>query len=56
MNTAQLAKIFPTSLIKDIDVYTIEHEPIESVDLMERAAGTIHKWIFRNKCQYTLVL
>ncbi len=45
MNTAQLTKIFPTSLVKDIDAYTIEHEPIESIDLMERAAGTIHKWI-----------
>ena len=31
-------KIFPTSAIKQIDAYTIEHEPIASIDLMERAA------------------
>ncbi len=48
MNAAQLAKIFPTSTVKEIDAYTIEHEPIESVDLMERAAGTIHEWILKH--------
>lgn len=31
-------KIIPTSDIKQIDAYTIEHEPIASIDLMERAA------------------
>ncbi len=31
-------KIFPTSLIQQLDAYTIEHEPIASIDLMERAA------------------
>ena len=31
-------KIFPSSSIKKLDAYTIEHEPIASVDLMERAA------------------
>lgn len=33
-----MIKIFPTSQIKQFDAYTIEHEPIDSVDLMERAA------------------
>ena len=30
-------KIFPSSLVAKIDAYTIENEPISSVDLMERA-------------------
>lgn len=31
-------KIFKTSQIRELDNYTIEHEPIFSIDLMERAA------------------
>ena len=31
-------KILPTHLIKELDAYTIQHEPISSIDLMERAA------------------
>ena len=31
-------KIFPSSSIKKLDAYTIENEPITSIDLMERAA------------------
>ncbi|TRX71979.1 NAD(P)H-hydrate dehydratase [Carboxylicivirga sp. M1479] len=31
-------KIFPVSQISSIDQYTIEHEPIDSIDLMERAS------------------
>ncbi len=34
-------KIFPTQIIKELDEYTILHEPISSIDLMERAARTI---------------
>lgn len=34
-------KIFPTSLISEIDRYTILHEPISDVDLMERASRAI---------------
>ncbi len=34
-------KIFTTDKIKKIDRYTIEHEPIASIDLMERAARAI---------------
>ncbi|MDR2145266.1 MAG: NAD(P)H-hydrate dehydratase [Tannerella sp.] len=33
-----MKKIFETSQIKSIDQYTIENEPIDSVDLVERAA------------------
>lgn len=34
-------KIFPTPSIKALDAYTIEHEPIASIDLMERAAQAL---------------
>lgn len=34
-------KFFPTSAIKAIDAYTIGHEPIASIDLMERAARAL---------------
>lgn len=33
-------KIYKTSSLKQLDEYTIEHEPISSLDLMERAART----------------
>lgn len=36
-----MMKIFTASQIHELDRYTIEHEPIESVDLMERAAAAI---------------
>lgn len=38
-------KIFPSSSIKKLDAYTIEHEPIASIDLMERAAKALTKAI-----------
>lgn len=34
-------KFFNTSIIKAIDAYTIEHEPVASIDLMERAARVL---------------
>jgi NAD(P)H-hydrate epimerase len=37
--------IFNRTQIKAWDGYTISHEPIESVDLMERAAGKLFDWI-----------
>ncbi len=36
-------KIFETSQIKQLDQYTIENEPISSIDLMERAAAALLK-------------
>ena len=33
-----MIKIFETSKIKELDQYTVDHEPIASVDLVERAA------------------
>lgn len=40
-------KIFTAAQIKDLDKYTIEHEPIKSIDLMERAA----RELTRNICE-----
>lgn len=41
-------KILKSSQIRDVDSYTIQHEPIKSIDLMERAALTITNWIAQN--------
>ncbi|MCG8412491.1 MAG: NAD(P)H-hydrate dehydratase [Bacteroidales bacterium] len=41
-------KILKSSQIKEVDAYTIKHEPIASIDLMERAASTITQWITSN--------
>ena len=38
-------KILPVEKIREADAYTIKHEPIASIDLMERAAGQLFKWI-----------
>ncbi len=40
-------KIFGASQVRQIDEYTIEHEPIESIDLMERAATSLVNWYVR---------
>lgn len=37
-------KIFTSDKIREIDAYTIEHEPVKPVDLMERAASVMFKW------------
>src|SRR5688572_24152571 len=37
-------KILSASQIREADEYTIEHEPITSEDLMERAANAFTKW------------
>jgi hydroxyethylthiazole kinase-like uncharacterized protein yjeF len=39
------SKIFHTAQIKAADLYTIQHEPVSSIDLMERAAVACTKWI-----------
>ena len=48
-----MMKIIPTSSIKQLDAYTIEHEPIASIDLMERAAqaltdAIVTRWTDKN--------
>ena len=37
-------KIFRSVQIREIDNYTILHEPIASIELMERAAGRLFSW------------
>jgi NAD(P)H-hydrate epimerase len=41
-------KILSAQQIKQWDAYTIEHEPITSIDLMERAATACTKWLIEN--------
>ena len=38
-------KILTASETKQVDAYTIEHTPIASIDLMERAANACFEWI-----------
>ena len=40
-----MIKIFPVKQVSLIDKYTIENEPVLSLNLMERAAGQLFKWI-----------
>ncbi|MFA8300663.1 MAG: NAD(P)H-hydrate dehydratase [Hyphomicrobiales bacterium] len=42
-----MIKILPVHKIREADEYTIKHEPISSVDLMERAATRLFKWILK---------
>ena len=36
-----MMKIFPTLSVKKLDAYTIEHEPVAEIDLMERASEVL---------------
>lgn len=46
-------KIFTTENIREADQFTIENEPISSVNLMERAASSCVDWISVNCKQHT---
>lgn len=41
-------KILPIEKVREADAYTIENEPIVSIDLMERAATQLLIWIDKN--------
>jgi len=41
-------KILPIEKILEADAYTIKHEPIADIDLMERAATELYEWIVAN--------
>jgi ADP-dependent NAD(P)H-hydrate dehydratase / NAD(P)H-hydrate epimerase len=41
-------KILTAGEIKQVDAYTIIHEPIDSIDLMERAANASANWIIQH--------
>lgn len=47
LKTDNAMKIFPTRSIKELDAYTIENEPIASIDLMERASQALAKAIMK---------
>ncbi|MEO6290454.1 MAG: NAD(P)H-hydrate dehydratase [Ginsengibacter sp.] len=50
-------KIFSASQIRNWDAYTIENEPVSSIDLMERAATACADWLtkkFGNKKSYKI--
>jgi len=42
-----MRKIFLSEQVREIDAYTIEHEPIPSLDLMERASLQFVNWFVR---------
>lgn len=41
-------KLFSASQVREWDQFTIQHEPVASIDLMERAASKCVEWIERN--------
>lgn len=43
-----MIKILPVEKIQEADQYTIDNEPIASIDLMERAAKRLAQWVGRN--------
>ena len=43
-----MQKVFSIPQIREADRYTIENEPIASVDLMERAARACYTWMVSN--------
>src|SRR6218665_566044 len=45
-------KIIDTSQIRNWDKYTIEHEPVSSIDLMERAAARCVEWLQQQQYAY----
>ena len=49
-------KFFNTPVIKAIDAYTIEYEPVASIDLMERAARTLTAAILERYAGRTFVV
>ncbi len=46
-------KILTAGQIREADRYTMQHEPIESIDLMERASETMAQWIANHIEQHT---
>ena len=43
-------KILPVEKIREADAFTIENEPVDSIDLMERAASKVYEW-FMKRCK-----
>lgn len=54
-----MIKVLDIKTIREADQYTIEHEPVSSLDLMERAGGLCFEWIkekFPDTKQHFIVL
>lgn len=49
-------KILTSAHIHELDKYTIQHEPIKSIDLMERAAKAITEAIMRRWTTHTPIV
>jgi NAD(P)H-hydrate epimerase len=52
-------KVFTSEQVRQIDAYTIENEPIVSIDLMERASKQLSAWIFevfRNDIPFVILV
>jgi ADP-dependent NAD(P)H-hydrate dehydratase / NAD(P)H-hydrate epimerase len=41
-------KILRAHQIKELDAYTIAHEPVAAIDLMERAATALAEWVYNH--------
>lgn len=48
-------KILSTEQIRQADAFTIENEPIESINLMERAATKVFEWLYRRINRETVI-
>lgn len=52
-----MIKIFPVSSVKDIDNYTIQNEPIDSIDLIERASTLfVHEFMRRYSKYHRIIV
>jgi len=48
-------KILAVEKIREADEYTIKNEPIASIDLMERAASQLYKWVKKRVDKYHMI-
>jgi len=56
-NPIVMIKIFPVEVIKNLDNYTIENEPVAAIDLVERAATTfLYEFTRRFSKQYRIII
>jgi hydroxyethylthiazole kinase-like uncharacterized protein yjeF len=52
-----MIKIFPVHTVKELDQYTITHEPIASIDLVERASTLfVHEFMRRFSKQHRIIV
>lgn len=52
-----MIKIFPVSTVKEIDNYTIQNEPIDSIDLVERASTLfVHEFTRRYSKHHRIII